>query len=215
MSKLLNFYLIYYIKNKIYLINNIIFLFGSLTLMQWVVSDSEQLTMLVPGLLWLFSWLYLFLHIPQLIAADARDGTLDQLRLLPAPLEAVLLARLVVAWLGSVVAIGLSAALGFAYAGIDFTIYAPWLAGLAVALLAALSIGLFVSALLADMAEQAALAGILTIPFYAVLLIFGGRYVQALMQGSAWQEPLQLLCLMSLVLTPLSIVLSAMVLRED
>ena len=56
--------------------------------------EAEQLRKLAPGVLWVAALLATLLSLPRLFADDHRDGTLEQLVLLPQPLAIVVLVLL-------------------------------------------------------------------------------------------------------------------------
>ena len=66
-----------------------------ITLMPFALgADAEILRRLAPGLIWLAALLMSLLSLDRLFVQDARDGTLDEMLVSPAPLESIVLAKI-------------------------------------------------------------------------------------------------------------------------
>ena len=62
-------------------------------------TDSDQLAVLAPGMIWLAALLAMILGLDRLFRSDLRDGTLEQMVLSPCPLAVLVLAKVTAHWL--------------------------------------------------------------------------------------------------------------------
>ena len=62
-------------------------------------TDSDQLAVLAPGMIWLAALLAMMLGLDRLFRSDLRDGTLEQMVLSPCPLAVLILAKVTAHWL--------------------------------------------------------------------------------------------------------------------
>ena len=70
------------------------FLFIAVTLMPFGLGpELALLSRLAPGLLWVVLLMSLLLSLDRMFQADYEDGTLEQLGLLPLPMELIVLAK--------------------------------------------------------------------------------------------------------------------------
>lgn len=144
-----------------------------------VGSEPGILSRIAPGILWIAALLAALLSLDRLFQADHEDGSLDQLMLVPAPLEQVVLAKAAAHWLTT---------------GLPMVVIAPVLGAmlalpdevlplLALSLLIgtpALSlIGAIGGAVTVGVRRGGLLLSILVLPLYVPTLIFGARSVQA------------------------------------
>lgn len=162
-----------------------------------VGAEPALLRSIGPGVVWIAAVLATLLGLPRLFAADQHGGALEQLLLSPAPLTALVAAKIAAQWLTCGLPLALAApvlALGF---GLDFADLAVLLAGLLLgtpllhllgAISAALTLGL--------RGGGGALLGLLVLPLYLPVLIFGSGAVQAAALGFGAGANLSLLAAM-------------------
>lgn len=144
-----------------------------------VGSEPGILSRIAPGILWISALLAALLSLDRLFQADHEDGSLDQLMLVPAPLEQIVLAKAAAHWLTT---------------GLPMVVIAPVLGAMlalpdAVLPLLALSlligtpalslIGAIGGAVTVGVRRGGLLLSILVLPLYVPTLIFGARAVQA------------------------------------
>jgi heme exporter protein B len=126
-----------------------------------------------PPLVWIAAALAVLATLERLFQADLEDGSLDQMLLSPAPLEAIVLAKGAALW----VAIGLPLALASAPAAI--ALQAPpdrvplIVASLALGMAAFIGVGLVGAAVTAGVKRGGVLIALIVLPFFAPPIIFG------------------------------------------
>lgn len=155
-----------------------------------VGSDFGTLRPLAPGFVWLAALLAVLLTLDGVFQTDFEDGTLDQLVVLGPALEVQVLARGLAHWL----VVGLPVVVVGPLVAIAFTVpldQALWL-GLSLALgtPALTFIGLIGAGLSLGVRRGGLLLGIITLPLYVPVLIFGAN--------AGRPEALLLLALLSL-----------------
>jgi heme exporter protein B len=157
------------------------FFLGATVLVPLAVgADPRQLAAIGPPLVWITAALAALLVLERLFQADLEDGSLDQLLLSNAPLEALVLAKGAALW----TAIGVPLAL--TGAPIAIALQAPpsaapaIAAGLLVGMAAFIGFGLLGAALAAGVRRGGVLIAILVLPFFAPPIIFGAAHAGAL-----------------------------------
>ena len=143
--------------------------------------EPEQLRAIAPGVVWVGALLAALLSLPRLFAADYADGTLEQMLAAPQPLAAVVLAKIAAHWLST----GLPLALAAPLIGLQYGLPAQAL----LVLLASLLLGTPVLSLLGAAGAAltlgargaGALLGLLLLPLYVPVLVFGAGAVAAAM----------------------------------
>ena len=148
-----------------------------------VGPEPNQLRAMAAGVTWIAALLAAVLSLPRLFAADHADGTLEQMLVSPQPLAVVVLAKIVAHWLLT----GLPLALAAPLIGMQYDLPANAL-GL---LLASLLIGTPVLSLLGAAGAAltlgvrggGALLGLLVLPLFVPVLVFGAGAVTATLTG--------------------------------
>lgn len=155
--------------------------------------EPELLRKLAPGVLWVAALLATQLSLPRLFADDYRDGTLEQLALVPSPLALVVLGKVLAHWLVS----GLPLVLLAPLLGLQFDLSPEALWILALSLLigtpALSGIGAIGAALTLGVRGGGVLLSLLVLPLYIPVLIFGAGAVDASVSGLGAQAHLSLL----------------------
>jgi heme exporter protein B len=148
-----------------------------------VGPEPNQLRAMAAGVAWIAALLAAVLSLPRLFAADYADGTLEQMLVAPQPLIVVVLAKCAAHWLLT----GLPLALAAPLIGLQYDLPAEAL-GL---LLASLLIGTPVLSLLGAAGAAltlgvrggGALLGLLILPLFVPVLVFGAGAVTASLIG--------------------------------
>ncbi|WP_299776817.1 heme exporter protein CcmB [uncultured Roseobacter sp.] len=159
-----------------------------------VGPQSELLSRIAPGILWLGALLACLLSLDRLLALDWEDGTLDLLATSPLPLEAALGIKALAHWITT----GLPLVLAVPVLGILLNLPAQGYGWLVLSLLLgtpALSvIGTFGAALTVGVKRGGLLMSLLVLPLYVPTLIFGA---EAARRGATGMDPLTPLLMLS------------------
>jgi heme exporter protein B len=168
-------------------------------------ADTQLLTRIAPGVVWVCGLLAALLSLTRIFAADHADGTLEQLLLSPYPLPALAGAKIAAHWLTT----GLPLALVSPVIGMQFALSADALGLLIATLLIGTPvlsmIGAIAAALTLGARGQSVLIALLVLPLYVPVLIFGAGAVEAALAGIDYSGHLALLgagTLLGLVATP-------------
>ena len=170
-------------------------------------NQPELLARMAPGVLWVALLLASLLSLDRLYRGDAEDGSLEQMLLTPVPLSWLIAVRVLVHWLTTalplVVVTPLLAQLIHLPAERLGLLLLTLLLGTPLLSL----IGAVVAALTVGMRASGMLLGLLALPLYVPILVFGAGIVSAAGQGLPWQGALLLMAAglsLSLVLAPLA-----------
>jgi heme exporter protein B len=135
--------------------------------------DLNLLSRIGPAILWIASVLATLIGLDRLFQADAEDGSLDQMRLSPAPLEVIVGAKIAAHWLSTGLPLALAApALGLLLASEPATLARTALA-LALGTPALTAVGAVGAALTATLRRGGLVLAILVVPLMIPTLIFG------------------------------------------
>ncbi|MFN8695721.1 MAG: heme exporter protein CcmB [Burkholderiales bacterium] len=167
--------------------------------------ESALLKRIAPGVVWVCALLAVLLTLPRLFQSDYQDGTLEQCLLSPYPLPAICLGKMLSHWLTS----GLPLAVLSPVLGLQFGLGGSELMVMVVGLLLGTpvltAIGAIGAALVLGVRSGGMLLGLLVLPLYIPVLIFGAGAVEAVLAGVDPTANLYLLAalfLMALVATP-------------
>ncbi|MDE4096703.1 MAG: heme exporter protein CcmB [Pseudophaeobacter sp. bin_em_oilr2.035] len=178
-----------------------------------VGPNSELLTRIAPGVLWLGALLSCLLSLDRLLALDWEDGSLDLLATAPLPLEAVVTIKALAHWITT----GLPLVLAAPVLGVLLNLPVPGFFWLVISLFLgtpALSvIGTFGAALTVGLKRGGLLLSLLVMPLYVPTLIFGAEVARRGAEGMAVQTPLLMLAGISAAVIALLPFASAAVLR--
>ncbi len=173
-----------------------------------VGPEPEILRELAPGAMWVAAALASLLALDRLFADDWRDGTLEQLALIPQPLALVVLAKVTAHWLAlGLPLVVLSPVLGYTLGlrGEELVVLPVSLA-LGTPVLALL--GATGAALTLGVRGGGALMALLILPLFVPVLILGSGAVSQAMQGGDFLPHYYLLgalLVAALPLTPLAV----------
>ncbi|OED50930.1 heme exporter protein CcmB [Rhodobacteraceae bacterium (ex Bugula neritina AB1)] len=180
-----------------------------------VGPQSELLSRIAPGVLWLGALLACLLSLDRLLALDWEDGSLDLLATAPLPLESIVTIKALAHWITT----GLPLVLAAPVLGVLLNLPAPGFLWLVISLLLgtpALSvIGTFGAALTVGLKRGGLLMSLLVMPLYVPTLIFGSEVARRGAEDMAVQTPLLLLAGISAASIALLPFASAAVLRVN
>jgi heme exporter protein B len=148
-----------------------------------VGPEPNQLRAMAAGVTWIAALLAAVLSLPRLFAADYADGTLEQMLAAPQPLIVVVLAKAAAHWLLT----GLPLALAAPLIGLQYDLPAGALAVLLASLLIGTPVlsllGAAGAALTLGVRGGGALLGLLVLPLFVPVLVFGAGAVTAALIG--------------------------------
>ena len=148
-----------------------------------VGPELEVLSRIAPGTLWVAALLAALLPLDRLFQADREDGSLDQLALLPLPLEFVVLAKVLAQWLTVGLPLVLLSPLLALLLNMPSEAMPTLVLSLALGTPALALIGAIGAALTVGVRRGGALLSILVLPLDVPILIFGAAAVDAAAQG--------------------------------
>lgn len=180
-----------------------------------VGPQSELLSRIAPGILWLGALLACLLSLDRVLALDWEDGTLDLLATSPLPLEAALSIKALAHWLTT----GLPLVFAAPVLGILLNLPTAGFLWLVVSLVVgtpALSvIGTFGAALTVGVKRGGLLMSLLVLPLYVPTLIFGAEVARRGAAEMSLQTPLLMLAGISLGVIAIMPFASAAALRVN
>jgi len=148
-----------------------------------VGPEPGQLRAMAAGVVWIAALLAALLSLPRLFAADHVDGTLEQMLVAPQPLVIVVLAKIAAHWLTT----GLPLAIAAPLIGLQYDLPAGALAILLASLLIGTPVlsllGAAGAALTLGVRGGGALLGLLVLPLFVPVLVFGAGAVTASLIG--------------------------------
>lgn len=178
----------------------VVFFLGLVTLIPFAVGpDLKLLARLGPAVLWIAALLAGLLGLDRLFQADHEDGSLDQLRLAPMPLEAVVLTKCLAHWLTT----GLPLVLAAPALGLMLALDGPALLSTTLSLLvgtpALTFLGAVGAAVTVPLRRGGLLISVLTVPLAVPVLIFGVSAAEAARGGTVpFATPLLILLALTL-----------------
>lgn len=148
-----------------------------------VGPEPNQLRAMAAGVVWIAALLAAVLSLPRLFATDYADGTLEQMLVSPQPLIVVVLAKAAAHWLLT----GLPLALAAPLIGLQYDLPADALGVLLASLLIGTPVlsllGAAGAALTLGVRGGGALLGLLVLPLFVPVLVFGAGAVTATLIG--------------------------------
>jgi len=148
-----------------------------------VGPEPELLGRIAAGIIWVTALLAATVSFDRLFRADMDDGTLELLALQPLPLELVVLAKAISHWLLTGLAVTLLAPLMGLMLNLPGAAYGPLIAGLLLGTPALSLLGGIGAALVLGARRGGALIGLLVLPLFLPVLIFGISAVEATLIG--------------------------------
>lgn len=148
-----------------------------------VGPEPNQLRAIAPGVVWVGALLAAVLSLPRLFAADFADGTLEQMLVSPQPVAVVVLAKIAAHWLSTGLPLALAAPLiGLQY-GLPSQALLVLLASLLLGTPVLSMLGAAGAALTLGVRGAGALLGLLLLPLFVPVLVFGAGAVTASLTG--------------------------------
>jgi heme exporter protein B len=155
------------------------------------------------GVIWVLALLAVMLSLDRLYLADAEDGSLELLALADLPLELVVLGKSAAHWLGSGLPLVLASPALAVLLHLPPEAYAILAAALLLGTPTLTLVGGIGAALLLGARRGSALIGLLVLPLYIPVLIFGVGAVEGEVMGLSGRP--QLLVLGAMLLTALAL----------
>lgn len=180
-----------------------------------VGPQSQLLSTIAPGVLWLGALLACLLSLDRLLALDWEDGSLDLLATAPLPLEGIVSVKALAHWITTGLPLVLAAPvlgvlLNLAPAGYLWVVVSLGLGTPALSV-----IGTFGAALTVGLKRGGLLLSLLVLPLYVPTLIFGAEVARRGAQGMDVMTPLLMLAGISAGVIALLPFASAAVLRVN
>jgi heme exporter protein B len=176
--------------------------------------DLNLLARIGPAILWLAAVLSTLIGLDRLFQGDEEDGSLDLLRAAPAPLEAIVLAKVVAHWLTTGLPLALAAPLFGLLVALTPQAMGAMVATLLVGTPALTFIGAIGAALTATLRRGGLILAILVLPLMIPTLIFGVSAANAVTGGTVpFATPLLILAAISLISAVVGTIASAAALR--
>ena len=173
-----------------------------------VGPDPQLLRSMAPGVIWVAALLATMLSLERLFSDDFRDGSLEQMLLIPQPLSVLVMVKILAHWL----VIGLPLVLVSPLLGMQLNLSGEEI----LVLMAALTLGTPIlslvgaigAALTLGIRGGGVLISLLILPLYVPPLVLGAGAVDAVMFGSSPMAHLSLLAalaILALLLAPFAI----------
>lgn len=194
----------------------LIFFLMIVTLIPFALGpDLNLLSRIGPAILWIAAVLSTLIGLDRLFQADEEDGSLDVLRSVPAPLELIVLAKVVAYWLTT----GLPLAIATPLFGLLVALSPEGMLAMVATLLvgtpALTFIGAVGAALTASLRRGGLILAILVLPFMIPTLIFGVSAANAAVGGTVpFATPFLILVALSLIAAVVGTVGAAAALRS-
>lgn len=180
-----------------------------------VGPQSELLSRIAPGILWLGALLACLLSLDRILALDWEDGSLDLLATAPLPMEGIVSIKALAHWLTTGLPLVLAAPVfglllnlpeaGFFWLTVSLALGTPALS----------VIGTFGAALTVGLKRGGLLLSLLVLPLYVPTLIFGAEVARRGAVDMDTQTPLLMLAGITLATIALLPFASAAVLRVN
>ncbi|HEV2558666.1 MAG TPA: heme exporter protein CcmB [Microvirga sp.] len=162
--------------------------------------DLNLLSRIGPAILWIAAVLATLIGLDRLFQADEEDGSLDLLRSAPAPLEVLVLAKVVAHWLTTGLPLALASPLFGLLVALSPEGMAAMVATLIVGTPALTFVGAVGAALTATLRRGGLILAILVLPLMVPTLIFGVSAANAATGGTVpFATPFLILAALSLV----------------
>jgi heme exporter protein B len=159
-----------------------------------VGPETELLSRIAPGILWVASLLAALLSLDRIFALDFEDGSLSLLATSPLPMEGAAMMKALAHWITTGLPLTMAApALGFLLS-LAPQAYAYLLISLLIGTPALSMIGTFGAALTVGIRRGGLLLSLLVLPLYVPTLIFGAEAVR---RGAEGLDPTGALMLMA------------------
>jgi len=158
-----------------------------------VGPQSELLSEIAPGILWLGALLACLLSLDRILALDWEDGTLDLLACAPLPMEAAVSIKALAHWLTTGLPLVIAAPFFALLLNLPSAGYVPLVLSLLLGTPALSVIGTFGAAITVGIKRGGLLLSLLVLPLYVPTLIYGAEAARRGAQGLETSTPLFML----------------------
>lgn len=158
-----------------------------------VGPQSEILSEIAPGILWLGALLACLLSLDRILALDWEDGTLDLLACAPLPMEAAVSIKALAHWLTTGLPLVIAAPFFALLLNLPSAGYVPLVLSLLLGTPALSVIGTFGAAITVGIKRGGLLLSLLVLPLYVPTLIYGAEAARRGAQGLETSTPLFML----------------------
>ena len=180
-----------------------------------VGANTELLSRIAPGVLWIGALLACLLSLDRLLAFDFEDGTLDLLATAPLPLEAALSIKALAHWITTGLPLVFAAPVLGVLMNLPLQGYGWLILSLLLGTPALSVIGTFGAALTVGIKRGGLLLSLLVLPLYVPTLIFGAEAARRGAAGTDASTPLLLMAGISAATVALMPFASAAALRVN
>jgi len=158
-----------------------------------VGPQSDLLSKIAPGILWLGALLACLLSLDRIFALDWEDGSLDLLATSPLPMEGIVTIKALAHWLTTGLPLVLAAPMFGLLLSLPPAGYGPLVLSLMLGTPALSVIGTFGAALTVGLKRGGLLLSLLVLPLYVPTLIFGAEMARRGVEGLETTTPLLML----------------------
>ena len=174
--------------------NPVIFFFMVVTLIPLgLTPEASRLAEIAPGILWVMALLASLLSVEGMFQSDYRDGTLEQIVILPQPLYLMVLAKILVHWLVTGLPLTLLAPVLGMMLSLPEAGYLPLVLSLFMGTAVLSLVGAIGAALTVALRKGGLLLSLIVVPLYMPVLIFGASTVQRAVDGFPVEGPLAIM----------------------
>jgi heme exporter protein B len=171
-------------RHRAEIANPVIFFLIVVTLIPLgLTPEASRLAEIAPGILWVMALLASLLSVEGMFQSDYRDGTLEQMIILPQPLYLMVLAKILVHWLVTGLPLTLLAPLLGMMLSLPEAGYIPLILSLLMGTAVLSLVGAIGAALTVALRKGGLLLSLIVMPLYMPALIFGASTVQRAVDG--------------------------------
>lgn len=166
------------------LANPVVFYLIAITLIPLgLTPEPSRLAEIAPGILWVMALLSSLLSVESLFQSDYRDGTLEQMIILPQPLYLMVLAKILAYWLVTGLPLTLLAPVLGMMLSLPVAGYLPLVLSLLMGTAILSLVGAIGAGLTVALRKGGLLLSLIVMPLYMPALIFGANTVQRAIDG--------------------------------
>lgn len=181
-------------RHRAEIANPVIFFLIVVTLVPLgLTPEASRLEEIAPGILWVMALLASLLSVEGMFQSDYRDGTLEQMIILPQPLYLMVLAKILVHWLVTGLPLTLLAPVLGMMLSLPEAGYLPLVFSLLMGTAVLSLVGAIGAALTVALKKGGLLLSLIVMPLYMPALIFGASTVQRAVDGFSVDGPLAVL----------------------
>ena len=158
-----------------------------------VGPQSELLSRIAAGILWIGALLACLVSLDRIFALDWEDGSLDLLATAPLPMEAVAAVKGLAHWITTGLPLVLAAPVLGVLLSLPAQGYGPLVLSLLLGTPALSMIGAFGAALTVGLRRGGLLLSLLVLPLYVPTLIFGAEMARRGVDGQDYSTPMLML----------------------